>query len=725
MDRILCFPPHWTVERIGDSSVFLIGEHERFVLSGEIYALVAAHVDGRRTVGDLIDALADRASPADVFYALTTLEERGYLVEAGAARTGEAAAFWHALGIDAVRAAARLAARPVAVIGDAAEIAPMTDALAATGVVVDDRAALRVVITHDYLDPALADLDRRARADGSTWIPVKLGGAAPWLGPVFRPADGACWACLAQRLRANRPVESFVARQLGRTSITPPRAHLPTSTQAARALAALAVARWIIDDDQAPLARHLLALELRTMRVEPHAVQRRPQCAVCGDPTWLARRAAAPIVLAARPRLAGSGGYRCVTAEETFARHAELVSPITGVVARLAPVAERDHALRPVYAGSFFVPPPADAAWRFDECSRTTLGKGRTAAEARTSALCEAIERYSAVWQGDEPVRRARWSELGDAAIHPHALLAFSDAQYRARDAHNAQLRDRRQAIPPPFDERIAIDWAAVWSLTTGRQRFVPAAYCYLGHPAPADERCCEPNSNGHAAGNCLEEAILQGFLELVERDAVSIWWHNRIARPAVDLAQLAEPYFAALEAHYRSLGFALWVLDVTGDLEIPCFVAVARSVERDRWCVGFGCHLEARLGVQRALTELNQLFEPAGTARAPWGAMADEAFLAPSAAAVPARWAEVTSHDLRADVELCVERARARGLEVLVLDQTRPDLGLHAVKVIVPGLRHFWPRLGPGRLYDVPVALGWLAAPRRPDELNPTPLYL
>ena len=41
-------------------------------------------------------------------------------------------------------------------------------------------------------------------------------------------------------------------------------------------------------------------------------------------------------------------------------------------------------------------------------------------------------------------------------------------------------------------------------------------------------------------------------------------------------------------------------------------------------------------------------------------------------------------------------------------------------VRVIVPGLLHFYKRFGPGRLYDVPVKLGWLDQPLREDELTP-----
>jgi hypothetical protein len=45
--------------------------------------------------------------------------------------------------------------------------------------------------------------------------------------------------------------------------------------------------------------------------------------------------------------------------------------------------------------------------------------------------------------------------------------------------------------------------------------------------------------------------------------------------------------------------------------------------------------------------------------------------------------------------------------------------------RVVVPGLRHFWGRYAPGRLYDVPVELGWLERPRTESELNPIPFFL
>ena len=67
-----------------------------------------------------------------------------------------------------------------------------------------------------------------------------------------------------------------------------------------------------------------------------------------------------------------------------------------------------------------------------------------------------------------------------------------------------------------------------------------------------------------------------------------------------------------------------------------------------------------------------------------------------------------------------CVRLAKQAGLDFLVLDQTRPDIEVPVVRVIVPGLRHFYRRFGRGRLYDVPIKLGLHDRPLKENELNP-----
>ena len=105
---------------------------------------------------------------------------------------------------------------------------------------------------------------------------------------------------------------------------------------------------------------------------------------------------------------------------------------------------------------------------------------------------------------------------------------------------------------------------------------------------------------------------------------------------------------------------------------------------------------------------------------------LADYPWLAPAPGAAPRGAADYPvpdTADLEEDVERCRALVEARGMELLVLDQTRPDIGLPVVRVIVPGLRHFWERLAPGRLFDVPVEMGWRESPLAEADLNPVPV--
>jgi ribosomal protein S12 methylthiotransferase accessory factor len=153
----------------------------------------------------------------------------------------------------------------------------------------------------------------------------------------------------------------------------------------------------------------------------------------------------------------------------------------------------------------------------------------------------------------------------------------------------------------------------------------------------------------------------------------------------------------------------------------------------------GFGAHLDPATALRRALTELNQLLPAALTEESTWddsdtrrwfahATVANQPYLAPGPAQPqrePTDYEYTYMPDLADDLRSVRTRLEAAGLEVLVLDQTRPDIGLPVAKVIVPGMRGFWARFAPGRLYDVPVRLGRLATPTTYDDLNPLPLFL
>jgi ribosomal protein S12 methylthiotransferase accessory factor len=97
----------------------------------------------------------------------------------------------------------------------------------------------------------------------------------------------------------------------------------------------------------------------------------------------------------------------------------------------------------------------------------------------------------------------------------------------------------------------------------------------------------------------------------------------------------------------------------------------------------------------------------------------------APGRGVTVADYPGLETDDLLGDLEQCVAAVQRCGLEMLVLDTTRAEVGFPTVRVTVPGMRHFWARFAPGRLYDVPAALGWLDRPLDESELNPIPFFL
>lgn len=744
---------------MGDDRVFLVTEGRHVVLSGRAHALVVPLIDGERTTDAIVDELADRLTPTEVYVSILTLEKHGHVVDVEGApdhpllRDRGSLAFWEAAGVDPVRAAERLAVARVAVIAlGAADPAALGDQLTAAGVTLAEdpaEAQLTIVLTDDPLRPALADINARAIAAGRPWLLARPTGLFPWVGPLFVPGATGCWACLAQRLRANGEVETFLAGLPGAEGdarVFPPLAAFPPVVSAVVGMTGLETIRFLATGASAVEGR-IVTLDTLSLGTQSHSLVRRPQCPACGDPRLLTDRPV-EVQLTSRPKShLEDGGHRSASPRQMLDRYEHHISPITGVARSLVRITDPTDPLQHVYIAGSNMAARHDSVQRLRKHLRSNAcGKGTTDEQARASGLGEAIERYSGVFRGDEPRIRASFRSLGERAVDPRTVMRYSETQYRDRDAWNAHER-RLDAIPLPFDETAEIEWTPLWSLTRGEVRYLPTGFCYYSYPGPLEHFYCLPESNGSAAGTSLEDAILQGFMELVERDAVAIWWYNRLRRPAVDLDRVSDRYVQDLRALHARQNRDLWVLDLTHDLGIPAMVAVSRRLDApagrgEEIVFAPAAHFDPALCLRRALTEINQMMP--GLAPGPNGAeyayddpeavewwktvtLADQPWLGPSdapctdLARVPRRW----SDDLRTDVLTCRSIVEERGMEMLVLDQTRPDIGLPVVKVVVPGLRHFWARFGPGRLYDVPVELGWLPEPTPEDRLNPIPIFI
>lgn len=761
---------HLAPEAVAGDAVYLVGESGVTALQGRSVPLLVDLLDGTRDAPAVLAGLRRGGVPAAAAEAmLGALDTAGLLVPhapvapAGPTGVPDAPADLHdpavlayldAAGLDALSAADRLASTTVGLhVLDGSTAGrllteELTGALRGAGLRVDPVTGpsavpgrLTVVACADYGDPALAAVDREHRRAGSPWLVVKPSGVQVWAGPVFRPDAGPCWTCLAARLTANRPVHAHVRAQrtAGAAAAPPADVRFPPAVRLACAAAALLASSWVLRPGHSAVDR-IWTCTGAALGVVEHPVTARPQCPTCGDPGIVARRAARPVELGPRRKAySGDGGDRAAAPEETLRRYRHLVGPVTGVVTEVRRDERGPAFFQSCRSGlnrAAVAPGPAGmrSALRCDNG-----GKGVTAVQAEVGALCEAVERHSGTFHGDEAVVHGSFRELADRAVHPDAYRLFDPAQFARRAAWNA-AHSLFQQVPEPFDVDAVIPWTPVWSLTAQRHRLLPTASLYYRAPGPGG---LTADSNGCAAGASPEDAVLQGLLELVERDAVGIWWYNRTSAPLVEFDP-ADPWIRELTAVYAGLGREVWTLDVSSDLGIPVVAAVSRRVgaPREDIMFGFGAHLDRAVAVRRALTELNQSMpamiemecsgppaDDVDMRRWMDGArIADHGYLAPARDLPPLPPddpAHVATTDLHVDLTAVRTALETRGLEVLVLDQTRPDVGLPVVRTVVPGLRHFWSRFAPGRLFDVPVQLGRTAAPTPLDQLNPFPIFM
>lgn len=679
----------------GAEQVTLEGPDGYTLLQGRLFAALAPLLDGRRSVAALLDQLSDYGAGA-VFAALAYLVQRRYVAPSAADPLPGASPLWGLLGADAA-ALPDWVGRGVQLTVAGPIPAAVLAALAALDLH-PAAAGPRLVLTDDYHTP-----DLPAFAPGAAWLLARPVGSTIWVGPRFGAEQSPCLRCLAARLRAT-PLDSA----------SPSAATTSAGALVAAAAIAVRLAPRLNDlPDQT-----LLEIDPVSLQTRRHTLLRAPGCPGCRAP-----RRAVRLPLTLRP----AAPRRVRSEEATLAACARLISPLLGPIRRVEPLLAASAGPAYVYRADYDAAPGR---------LRSSFGKGATSRRALVGALGEAVEHAAAYAADRLPIRRASAAQLGRAAVHPDICQGFSPAQYRSRTALNA-TGSRYLAVPEPFDPTTLIDWTLAWSLTRRRWRYLPLAYCTAAVSPERGGIYCRANSNGCAAGSSLAEAILRGFLELVERDSVALWWYSRAQRPGVDLASFAHPLFAALTAHYATLGRSLEALDVTADLGIPVFVALGRP--RDPaggpLVIGFGAGLDATTALLRALAEANQALAAALRANASVGGMGhwvgDPAVTSqpylrplPAPARTAADYPSLPQQDAVAAVRRCVALARRRGLETLAVDLTPAAVGLCVVKVVVPGLRHFWPRLGPGRLYTVPPTLGWIPAPLSENDLNPVRLF-
>jgi ribosomal protein S12 methylthiotransferase accessory factor len=270
------------------------------------------------------------------------------------------------------------------------------------------------------------------------------------------------------------------------------------------------------------------------------------------------------------------GTHRYKSPEETHADIAPLMDRIG--VTEVVDITHLDRLGIPVFSAAR--PKAAPGA------ARVHAGKGKEPIHAEVSAMMEALERYCGEYRGD-PMEYATYEEIGiHRAVDPADLL-----------------------IPRRVGQDEKLHWTASWDILNDEEVFVPSnavfhPYDSLGMAMPL----FRSDTNGLASGNVMEEAILHGMLEVIERADLSLAEEKRSLgrRLTVDRDCPAREVIDRFEEN--GIRIHLWLLD--GKTGIPTVAAAADdTVTRDpgMLVIGSGTHTCPEIAVLRAVTEVAQ----------------------------------------------------------------------------------------------------------------------
>lgn len=385
-------------------------------------------------------------------------------------------------------------------------------------------------------------------------------------------------------------------------------------------------------------------------------------------------------------------------------------------------------------------------------------GRSTSYAKSEVIALYEALERIAtATPTSRRTVVRGSERDL-DAAVDIAGL-----------GLHDPSWYDHPHFEPVPHDPGTVTDWVWGWRMNADEPVLVPEHVAYYdvdGRDRDVGPRLLYESSSGAALGGSLEEAVLYGLFEVIERDAFLMMWYGRLSAPRLRVTGM--PLVDLGREQIDELGYDLLLFDITNDLQIPAVASLA--VRRDgRSPVAFfaaGAHCDPRRAVHNAVAEVvtNVVLYPRRSTRDPeehdrdrllrllgrpedvvsledhiavytlpeateryaflLGDDRDERPLEASFAGWRERWVRPDLTEvLRGVLGVLGDAA----LDPIVVNETPDGLGargLHAVKTIVPGTIpmtfggvHHRVR-GLDRLETVPVQLGHWSRPGSIDDL-------
>lgn len=602
-----------------------------------------------------------------------------------------------------------------------------------------------IVIVNDYLQPELKKLNVKFRKQQQIWMPIILIGNTPMMGPMFNAEkqidfNTPCYKCLYKRMKELRQVRNTIGKIIKNGELYHSNFIENDAVNSVAYQFTLQMIRYLVMGGD--LNKKIYRINWMNGKTDKHIVCRLPQCSVCGVPLENDRELKPFEFEKIKKSVKTSAGHKNITPKETLDKYMYLVSDVNGVVEYIKRTSEKNDTWNHVYQSGNNIALQSDNIFiAISSLKMHNAGKGQSEEQAKASALCESIERYSTAFQGDEIRIKKKYNEFKNKnAMKPNKFLNYSQQQYKTREEKNF-FANPFIFVPKPFNENEEYEWSPIWSIIEEKKVWVPTQLLYFGYPY--NNNCIAvPDTNGVAAGNSKTEAFVQAFLECIERDNIAIWWFNKLKYPEVELKNFNQYSNKATEIYQKKYNKKLYAIDISNDLTIPTFVVIShnRTENNQEICFTAASHFDPDIAMTRAICEQNQIINLIQNNKnnnilspefEKWIKNANIndkklTYIKPNNQKKKKRQNYKNCNlNINEQKNKCINICKEKKWEIYVADFTRIDIKMPVVRVMIPQLRSMHTRLAKGRLYDIPVKLGMIKKPLKENELNKTNIFI
>ncbi len=174
---------HFRMEMVREEGVFLLSESGSILFSDRLHKLLLPLLDGNHTPDDLVEKLAAELPAAYIYYALMNMEQKGYLVENDQILPQNLSVFCEYLSVSSEDAYHRLKTIQVTVraLGSLSALELIAN-LESLHIEVSETGNLEIIVTNDYLQPELLEINQKNLELSRPWMLIKPTGTLIWLG---------------------------------------------------------------------------------------------------------------------------------------------------------------------------------------------------------------------------------------------------------------------------------------------------------------------------------------------------------------------------------------------------------------------------------------------------------------------------------------------------------------------------------------------------------------